>query len=159
MISTADALELMAVVAACHPRTAPRVDDREAAIATATIWVELLDEYDFTKPELIAAVKTRAKSCSDAPEVADIIRVARLTRNDHLARTVNITPRDEQPPHYPGDAKAAQEAPYPPDWDSDKRLSTYWYAIRMHAIPRSTKGWEALAEQREREAERRDESA
>ena len=36
MITTADALDLMAIVAACHPRTAPRMDDEEAAVTTAT---------------------------------------------------------------------------------------------------------------------------
>lgn len=149
MISTADALEIMGIVAGCHPRTAPRVDDREAALITASIWAELFAEFDFTVVELIQAVKTRAKFSADAPEVADIIRVARSARNEHLARTVTVAP--EEPTHHRGDSLASSDAPYPADWDADRRVSTYWYAVRLHAIPRTTKGWQALAEQHDRE--------
>jgi hypothetical protein len=35
--TTADALEVMAIVAACHHRTAPRLDDRDVALAPAEI--------------------------------------------------------------------------------------------------------------------------
>lgn len=158
MISTADALEIMGIVAACHPRTAPRVDDREAAMITASIWAELFAEYQFTKAELVAAVKTRAKACADAPEVADIIRVARATRNDHMARNVTTfsTSADYNETYCPGDAKAVEIADYPADWTPDKRLAIYWYAVKMKALPHTTRGWQALADQHDAETRRAD---
>ncbi len=146
MITTSDALEIMAVVAACHPRTAPRMDDRDVARATGSVWAELLNEYDFAKPELVAAVKYRAKTCPDAPEIADVIRVARSIRSDHMARA-QIEPARE-PEHHLGDAKAVPDvAEYPADWDSNQRRQAYWYALRTHAMPCTTAGWEALAKQ------------
>jgi len=86
MITTADTLQVMMIVAACHHRTAPRMDDREAALVTAKIWAELFDEFDFSASELIAAVKKRAKVLPDAPEPADILRVARATRAERGER-------------------------------------------------------------------------
>lgn len=86
MITTADALELVALVAACHYRTAPRMDDREVVLATASVWAELFNEHKFDLPDLIAAVKQRAKGISEAPEPADIIRVARAIRAERNER-------------------------------------------------------------------------
>ena len=155
MISTSDALEIMAVVAACHRRTAPRMDDREAAIATATVWAELFNEHRLAKPDLIAAVKKRAQICPDAPEPADIIRVARAARDDQLARGIRpvIESRAE---HHHGDTKAAKDfGEYPADWDAEQRLGAYWYAMNLHAVPQTTAGWEAIAEQMAEARERR----
>jgi hypothetical protein len=86
MITTADTLQVMMIVAACHHRTAPRMDDRDAALAIARIWTDLFDCQGFTVTELIAAVKKRAKVLPDAPEPADILRVARATRADEYER-------------------------------------------------------------------------
>ena len=159
MISTADALELMTIVAACHQRTAPRVDDPEVAIATASVWMELLNEFDFTEAELIAAVKSRAKFCTEAPEVADIIRVARSRRNEGFAKKDGLSPAAPTDQRFSGDAKADEAAPYPTEWDSETRLANYWYALRLHALPRTTAGWIAIKEQREEEIRRRDGAA
>lgn len=149
MITPADALEVMAVVAACHHRTAPRMDDPEAALVIANHWSELLDGYDFTVPELVRAVKVRAKVCPEAPEAADIIRGARSARTELMARAaIPTADPDNWDGHYPGDVKAAQDmAPYPDEWDSRQRVSMYWYAVRMHAMPHTTAGWKALAAQ------------
>ncbi len=87
MITTSDAMQVMLVVQACHRRTAPRMDDRQATIATAAIWAELFNEYRLELPDLTAAVKKRALSEADAPEPAEIIRVAREIRRDRDART------------------------------------------------------------------------
>lgn len=87
MTTTAEALEVMAMVAACHHRTAPRLDDRQAAMVTATVWAEL-----FTKPhelelaDLIAGVKKRAQSHAEAPEPAEIIAFARDIRLERRQR-------------------------------------------------------------------------
>ena len=70
MTTTADALEVMTLVAACHHRTAPRMDDEQATIATATIWAELFSQYRLELPDLFAAVKRRALTQADAPEPA-----------------------------------------------------------------------------------------
>lgn len=86
MITVADTLEIMAVIAACHHRTAPRLDDREAALVTARIWTRLFDGQNFTSAELIDAVEKRAKVLPDAPEPADVLRVARSTRNENYDR-------------------------------------------------------------------------
>jgi hypothetical protein len=83
----ADALEVMAIVAACHHRTAPRMDDRQAAILTAGIWAELFNEYRLELPDLKAAVMRRALGNPDAPEPAEIIAFAREIRRDRDART------------------------------------------------------------------------
>jgi hypothetical protein len=76
----------MMIVAACHHRTAPRMDDREAALATSRIWADLFDGCNLSTDELIAAVKKRAKVIPEAPEPADIIRVARATRAEQGER-------------------------------------------------------------------------
>ena len=86
MISTADALEIMTVVAACHHRTAQRLDDREAALATANIWRDLFNEWRLELPDLVAAVKKRAARVPEAPEPAEIITYAREIRRDRTDR-------------------------------------------------------------------------
>jgi hypothetical protein len=87
MTTAADALEVMTIVAACHHRTAPRMDDRQAAIATARVWAELFSAHRLDLPDLIAGVKKRALSQADAPEPAEIIHHAREIRRDRDART------------------------------------------------------------------------
>lgn len=162
MITPADALEVMAVVSACHHRTAPRMDDPEAALVIAKHWAELLDGYDFTVPELIKAVKLRAKVCPEAPEAADIIRGARSARTELMARAaLPVADADNWDGHYPGDVKAAADpAEFPAEWDTDQRVTTYWYAVRMHAMPHTTTGWKALAAQlKSKQDEREQESA
>lgn len=87
MTTTADALDVMTVVAACHHRTAPRMDDREATIATARIWAELFSAHHLERNDLVAAVKKRATTHADAPEPAEIIEAAREIRRERDART------------------------------------------------------------------------
>ena len=86
MTTTSEAIEVMGVVAACHHRTAPRMDDREAVVATATIWAQLFSTYGLSKDDLVAAVLRRALSNPDAPEPAEIISVAREIRRDRAER-------------------------------------------------------------------------
>lgn len=86
MITTADALDVMTVVAACHRRTAPRMDDEQATLATAAIWAELFNAHHLEQPDLIAAVKKRAQAHPDAPEPAEIIQFAREIRRDRTDR-------------------------------------------------------------------------
>lgn len=82
MTTTADAIEVMTIVAACHHRTAPRMDDREAIIATASVWAELFSAHRLELSDLLAAVKMRAQFERDAPEPAEIIKFARKVRTD-----------------------------------------------------------------------------
>lgn len=86
MTSRADALEVMTIVAACHHRTAPRMDDPQATLATAQIWADLFDVYKLELPDLIKAVKKRALSQAEAPEPAEIIQHAREIRRDRCER-------------------------------------------------------------------------
>lgn len=86
MITTADALEVMTVVAACHHRTAPRLDDRQVALATAAIWADLFNVYNLTLADLLKAVKKRALHFEVAPEPAEIIGFAREIRRDRSDR-------------------------------------------------------------------------
>lgn len=87
MITTADAVKVMSYVAACHHRTAPRMDDREAVLATATIWADLFNEYRLEMDDLLASVKKRATSEAVAPEPAEIIKFARERRRERDAKT------------------------------------------------------------------------
>ncbi|WP_292990545.1 hypothetical protein [Mycobacterium sp.] len=76
----------MTLVTACHRRTAPRMDDEQAALATASVWAELFSTYRLELPDLVAAVKKRALSHPDAPEPAEIIAFAREIRRDRTER-------------------------------------------------------------------------
>jgi hypothetical protein len=95
MIAPSDAMQVMLITQACHHRTAPRMDDHEATIATAKIWAELFNEFRLELPDLIAAVKKRALTHADAPEPAEIITFAREIRRDRDARR-GPTPDYEQ---------------------------------------------------------------
>jgi hypothetical protein len=86
MTTRADAIEVMTIVAACHRRTAPRMDDEQATLATASVWAELFSIYRLELADLIAAVKKRALSVADAPEPAEIIAFARDIRRDRAER-------------------------------------------------------------------------
>jgi hypothetical protein len=87
MTTTSDAIEVMGVVAACHHRTAPRMDDPEAVMVTAKIWSDLFNVHNLDVADLKAAVMKRAASgAADAPEPAEIIAVARAIRMDRSDR-------------------------------------------------------------------------
>ena len=87
MTTTSDAIEVMGVVAACHHRTAPRMDDREAVMATAQIWSDLFNVHNLELDDLKAAVLKRAAGgAADAPEPAEIITVARAIRRERAER-------------------------------------------------------------------------
>ena len=86
MTSRADAIEVMTIVAACHHRTAPRMDDLDVVKATADTWAEIFSLYHLELPDLIKAVKRRAATHADAPEPAEIIAVAREIRRSRDAQ-------------------------------------------------------------------------
>lgn len=98
MTSTADALEVMTIVAACHHRTAPRMDDEQATLATASVWADLFTAYRLELRDLIAAVKKRALGHADAPEPAEIITFAREIRRERAEResTAERQAREDQ---------------------------------------------------------------
>lgn len=81
-ITRADALEVMACVAACHPRSAPRWhDDPDAANLTADTWARMFNRHNLAKADLLTAVENRAADTTDtAPEPGEIIQVARAVR-------------------------------------------------------------------------------
>ncbi|AXH49716.1 hypothetical protein KNT98_gp74 [Gordonia phage Frokostdame] len=83
-ITTADALEVMSCVAACHPRTAPRWhDDPDSARFTAKTWAAMFNRHSLILDDLLAAVTQRAADTTDtAPEPGEIIQVARSIRRD-----------------------------------------------------------------------------
>lgn len=87
MITRADALEVMAIVTACHRRTGPRLDDRDVARATADVWAELFNAHNLGLADLIAGVKMRAQFEPDAPEPAEIIQFARKIRKERRDET------------------------------------------------------------------------
>lgn len=86
MTTQADALQVMALVAACHHRSAPRLDDEQAARAVASIWAELFSVYQLDLTDLTSAVKKRALTHVDAPEPAEIIAFAREIRRERAER-------------------------------------------------------------------------
>lgn len=87
-ITRADALEVMTIVAACHPRTAPRWhDDPQAANVTADTWARMFNRHNLPKHDLVAAVEQRAADTADtAPEPGEIIQHARRIRNERASR-------------------------------------------------------------------------
>lgn len=87
MITTADAIKVMSYVAACHYRTAPRLDDREATLVTANIWADLFNEYRLELQDLLDAVKKRGARIETAPEPAEIIKYAREIRQERDMET------------------------------------------------------------------------
>lgn len=82
MTSTADAIEVLTLISLLHRRTAPRLDDRQAAVAMATLWAELFSAHNLPLGDLLAGVKLRAQHHPDAPEPAEIIEFARKVRRD-----------------------------------------------------------------------------
>lgn len=86
-LTASDAMQVMVVVQACHQRTAPRMDDRDVVLATASVWAELFNAYRLTLADLVAGVKKRALSHAEAPEPAEIIHHAREIRRDRDTRT------------------------------------------------------------------------
>lgn len=96
MTTISDAIEVMGVVAACHHRTAPRMDDREAVLVTAEVWAELFEVYNLSLTDLVAAVKKRALTAPDAPEPAEIIAVAREIRRDRSDRESESERRERE---------------------------------------------------------------
>lgn len=87
MTTTSEAFEVMGMVAACHPRTAPRLDDEEAAMAIASVWAELFSVHNLDVADLKAAVvKRSAEGADSAPEPAEIIKVAREIRRERAER-------------------------------------------------------------------------
>jgi hypothetical protein len=80
--SPKDAGRVLTLVAACHRRTAPRLDDRQAAFAMVTLWAELFSAHNLGLPDLLAGVKLRAQYHPDAPEPSEIIEFARKVRRD-----------------------------------------------------------------------------
>lgn len=93
MITISQAIEVMAVVAACHHRTAMRMDDKEANLVTAEVWADLFNSYELDLADLKAAVKKRAATAADAPEPAEIIAVAREIRRDRSDRESTVERR------------------------------------------------------------------
>lgn len=90
MTTVSEAIEVMGVVAACHHRTAPRMDDREAVMVTAKIWSDMFNVHNLELADLKAAVMKRAAGGAvDAPEPAEIITVARAIRMDRADRETN----------------------------------------------------------------------
>lgn len=83
--STKDAGRVLTLVAACHRKTAPRLDDPEGALAIAVTWAELFSAHSLDLPDLLAGVKLRAQFEADAPEPADVIEFARKVRRDRQA--------------------------------------------------------------------------
>jgi len=86
MISVSEVIEIMGVVAACHHRTAPRMDDRDAVLVTAQVWANLFDVYNLDAETLKAAVMKRAAVAAEAPEPAEIISFAREIRRERAER-------------------------------------------------------------------------
>ena len=94
MTTTSEVIEVMGVVAACHHRTAPRMDDREAVLATAQVWAELFSYHKLELSDLVAAVKKRAASgAAGAPEPAEIITFAREIRRERADRETDAERR------------------------------------------------------------------
>lgn len=136
-----DVIDVLSAVAAADRRTVGEAD--------VDVWQAIIG--GLTKDFALQAVRDHLR---DRPgvwlEPGHVYQRARAIYRDELDRNVPvaITPANRSDEHYPGDAKAAPDpAPYPKDWDADRRTSAYWYALTLHAMPHSTSGWEALEKQ------------
>jgi hypothetical protein len=56
--------------------------------------------------------------------------------------------------HFYGDNLAEDEPPYPADWDSNQRLTAYWYAHGRSIKVRSTEAWRGVLIDAQRSAQR-----
>jgi hypothetical protein len=147
-----DVIDVLSVVAAATRRTVGEMD--------ADIWQAIIGELP--KDLALQAVRDHLR---DQPSVwlepGHVYQRARAIRRDELDRSAAPrqieSNRDE---HFRGDVKAERDpAPYPRYWTADQRTVAYWYAVSLHAMPHSTAGWEAIAQQIERKrAEREQET-
>lgn len=131
----------------------------EPSESTMLGWAEQFGLVNFDTQELLDAVSSvYARATSGfKPLPADVINAARLARQDRTARTPIESDADEV---YPGDVKAAADpGDYPHEWTAEQRVSAYWYANSLRAMPATTAGWRALADQLERERERHEKPA
>jgi hypothetical protein len=139
-----DVIDVLSVVAAATRRSVGESD--------VAIWEPVIGSLP--KDLALQAVRDHIR---DSPgvwlEPGHVYQRARAIHRDYLDRETapSIQAKREQE-HFPGDAKSAPDAaPYPPEWTTEQRLTTYWYALRFHAVPHTTAGWRALLEQRESE--------
>lgn len=107
MITRADTLALIALIAARHRRTAPRIDDDDEADFIADQWAEMFNDYRLHPDDLTEAVKQRSLTHPDAPEPAEIIHWAREIRRDRANRA---DPDDRETALYHPDQLAANQA-------------------------------------------------
>jgi hypothetical protein len=113
LITDSDAAEVIEMVTFCHRRTAPRLDDPEAAKAMARVWARMFNAYKLSLEDLLAAVEKRALTNADAPEPAEIIEVARAIRRDRSQRW-----DDEEQADYEAflEAKSEGRVGSPQEW-------------------------------------------
>jgi hypothetical protein len=132
MTTISEAIEVMGVVAACHHRTAPRMDDREAVMVTAKIWADLFNVHNLGLADLKAAVMKRAAGgAADAPEPAEIITVARAIRMDRTQRWDD----DDQADHEAFlEAKAAGRVNGPEEWVALKSANKHRLAELINPV-------------------------
>lgn len=151
-----DIIDVLTAVAAGDRRTVGEAD--------VTMWGQVInDGTRITKDEALIAVVAHFRERPGVwLEPGHIVERVFARRRDAIDRApIPAIEGSHFEGHYPGDVKAAADpAEYPAEWDTDQRVTTYWYAVRMHAMPTTTTGWKALAAQlKSKQDERQQESA
>jgi hypothetical protein len=123
-------------------------DHRTVGQTDVDLWHAVLNDIP-KDAAIVALVEHRREQPGVWLEAGHIYQRVRAQARDRMAREPLPQHRpDEEPEHYPGDAKAAPDIPdYPAHWNTYERTAAYWYALRLKALPRTTAGWQAIAEQ------------
>lgn len=134
-----DVIDLLTVITAGDHRT---VGDSDI-----TFWLEIVG--DLQKDLAMQAVRDHFRTKPGVwLEPGHIVARAREIHRDMLDRAPREPIENGADDYYPGDAKAAPDLPdYPTSWDSERRRKVYWYAMSLRAVPKTTGGWQALADQ------------
>jgi ferric-dicitrate binding protein FerR (iron transport regulator) len=127
--------------------------------ARMAAWAAQTHRHRLAREDLLDGVQAFYDHPAEhAIQIGDLIRNARIAKRDRLDRDGPAEPpsrastptaaHTHEPEHYPGDAKAAPDIPdYPDHWNAYQRTAAYWYALSIKALPRTTAGWQAIAEQ------------
>lgn len=114
-------------------------------------WLEHFERYapGVERDELILAVAEYHREPRDRMlQPADLSAIARVLRRDALDRA--------DPEDRPQRNVAGELPDYPEEWDSEQRLTAYWYAVSTRSYPAITYNWHSILDAATRKHEARE---